>query len=138
MRGLTLPFTQTIIYGPIVVDLRENLELLSLEFFFFSRAPLCLFLLTFLFFLFILFLKKFWIHGSHCAMCPSLILVHFCPETIYFFSVQFSLNELSSIHFLTSDIFVKISSLKSLVTYHPKNRKNIYIVSEFDKTFIGH
>ena len=41
-----------------------------------------------------------WIHGPHHAMCPPLIRVRFCTETIYFFSVQFILNELSSSHFL--------------------------------------
>ena len=40
-----------------------------------------------------------------------------------FFLVHFILNELSSSHFLTSEIFVKISSLKSLATYHPENCK---------------
>ena len=34
--------------------------------------------------------------------------------------------------------FHKISSLESLVTYHPKNRKNIPTVSKFDETFLGH
>ena len=71
-------------------------------------------------------------------MCPSLIRVRFFPEKFYFFSVQFILNELSSSHFLTSEIFVKISSLKSLMTYHLENRKNIPTVSEFDETFLGH
>ena len=79
-----------------------------------------------------------WIHGSHCAKCPYLIWVRFCPETIYFFSVQFILNELNSNNFLTSDIFVKISSLESLATYHPENHKNILTVSKFDETFLGH
>ena len=83
------------------------------------------------------FFKKIWIHGSHCAMCPSLIQVCFYLETIYFFSIQFILNELSSSHFLTSEIFVKISSLESLATYHSENRKNIPTISEFDKTFLG-
>ena len=97
-------------------------------------------LLTFLFFFssFYLFIYLFWIHGSHCAMCPSLIRVCFCLETIYLFSVQFILNELSSNHFPTSEIFVKISSLESLTTYHPENYKNIPTVSEFDGTFLGH
>ena len=70
-----------------------------------------------------------------------LILPHlgpFLPRKIYFFSVQFILNELSSSHFLTSDIFVKISFLKSLATYHQENRKNNPFVSEFDETFMGH
>ena len=65
MRGPTLPFAPTKTYGLIAVNLREKLEFLSLEIFFFSRTPLCLFLLTFLFF----FYHFFWIHGSNCAMC---------------------------------------------------------------------
>ena len=71
-------------------------------------------------------------------MCPSLIQVHFYPETIYLFLVQFILNELSSSHFMTFKIFVKISSLESLTTYHPNNRKNILTVLEFNKTIMGH
>ena len=71
-------------------------------------------------------------------MCPSLIRINFCPEIIYFFSVQFILNELSSSHFPTSEIFVKISSLELLATYHLENRKNIQIVSEFDEISLGH
>ena len=71
-------------------------------------------------------------------MCPSLIRVYFYPETIYLFSVQFIFNELSSSYFLTFEIFIKISSLESLVTYHPENRKNILNVSKFDETFLGH
>ena len=144
MRGLTLPFVLTKTHGPISVDLTEKKKF----FFPFSLSPLTLsvlrsqsipFVLTFLF-LFILFFFIFlsWIHGSHFAMCPSLIRVRFYPETIYFFSVQFILNELSSCHFLTSEIFVKILSLESLATYHPENCKNIPTVSEFDETFLGH
>ena len=71
-------------------------------------------------------------------MCPSLIQVCFLPEIIYFFLVHFILNELSSSHFLTSQISVKISSLESLTTYHPENRKNIPIISKFDEAFLGH
>ena len=70
-------------------------------------------------------------------MCPSLIRVNFYPEIIYLFSVQFNLNELSSNHFMTSEIFVKISSLESLATDHPENCKNISTVLEFDKTFLS-
>ena len=77
-------------------------------------------------------------NGSHCAMCPSHIWICFYPEIIYFFLVQFILNELSSSHFPISEIFVKISSLESLTTYHPENRKNIPTISEFDETFLGH
>ena len=68
-------------------------------------------------------------------MCPYLIRVRFYPETIYLFSVQFILNEISSSHFLTFKIFVKILSMELLETYHLENSKNISIVSEFDETF---
>ena len=44
--------------------------------------------------------------------------------------------KLSSSHFLTSEIFIKISSLESLTTYHPENRKNIPTVSEFNEIFL--
>ena len=71
-------------------------------------------------------------------MCPSLIQVRFCPKTIYLFLVQFILNELSSSHFLTYEIFVKISSLESLTTYHLENRKNILTVLELDENFLDH
>ena len=89
-----------------------------------------------LFFIFILFFYSYYYYLDTCSYC--LIQVRFYPETIYLFSVHFILNELSSSHFLTFEIFVKISSLKSLATYHPKNRKNILFVSEFDETFLGH
>ena len=136
MRGLTLPFVPTKTYNPISVDLREKRRKekknFSLSLFTLSISPVSLFfffssLLTFIFH----FLSFFFsIHGS-----TYLIRVCFFPETIYLFLIQFILNELSSSHFPTSKIFVKISFLKSLVTYHPKNRKNIPIVSEFDKLF---
>ena len=148
MRGLLAP-TKT--EGSIFVDFRERRKThfplsLSLSLLLPHAHSLSVssfyFLLTFLF-LFILFFPFFfyffiWIHGSHCAMCPSLIRVHFCPEIIYFFSIQFILNELSSSHFSTSDIFVKISSLESLATYHPENLKNIPTISKFNETFLGH
>ena len=72
------------------------------------------------------------------TMCASLIRIRFYPKTIYLFSVQFSLNEFSPNNFLTSEIFVKISSLESLTTYHLENRKKIPIVSEFYEIFLGH
>ena len=137
----TLPFALTKTYGPIDINLRDKLKLLFLEIFFSSHAHLYVSPSHFLpfdfpfFFPFILF---FYIHGSHCSMCLPLIRVRFCPEKIYLFSVQFILNELSSSHFPTSKIFVKISSLKSLATYHAENNKNIPNVSEFDETFLGH
>ena len=94
-------------------------KILSLLFSF-SPCPFLTFLFIFSFLSFLLLLLLlFWIHDSY-----YFIRVRFYPETIYFFSVHFILNELSAIHFLTSEIFVKISSLKSLAAYHPKNRKN--------------
>ena len=128
MRESTLPFAPTKTHGPISVVLREKF-LLSLSL---SRSLLCPFFFPFIltFYPFILFFYLF--------RCPSLIRFRFCLETIYFFSVQFILNELSSNHFLTSEIFIKISSLKSLVTYHLENCKNIPTISEFDETFLHH
>ena len=124
-------FFPTKTYGPISIDLRKkrrkeknfSLSLLSLF------LPLSFFLFFFLFLLtFYSFSSLFFILN----MCPSLIRVRFNPETIYFFSVQFIINELNLSHFLTSKIFV------SLVIYHPENRKNILTVSEFNETFLGH
>ena len=104
MRGPTLPFSPMKTYGPIFINLREKLELLSLEILFLSPLTPTL-RLDFPFYFSYFFL--IWIHGSHCARCPSLIWVRFYLETIYFFSVQFILNELSSSHFLTSEDFHK-------------------------------
>ena len=70
-------------------------------------------------------------------MCPSLIWICFYFKIIYLFSVQSILNELSLNHFLTFEIFIKISSLELLATYHLENRKNIPTISEFDETFLG-
>ena len=145
MCGPTLPFALTKTYDLIAVNLRDKLELLSLEFFFrthispslpfdfpfFFFFPFYPFFLIFLNFLF----NFFWMHGSHCAMCPSLIQVRFYPEKNYFFSVQFILNELNSSHFLTSKIFVKISSLESLTTYHPENHKKFRLSQNWTKFF---
>ena len=52
--------------------------------------------------------------GPCHATCPLRSWVCLCPEMIRFFSVQFILNELSSNHFMTSEIFVKILSLDVL------------------------
>ena len=69
-------------------------------------------------------------YSSYC-----FIQVPFYPEIIYFLLVHFILNELSPSHFLTSEIFVKISSLKSLVTYHPKNHKIFRLSHNLTKRF---
>ena len=138
MRVPTLLFFFLIkIYNPISIYIREKRKKKKISFSLFLALTLRMFLPHF-FCLFILFFFLIWIHGSHCAMCLSLIRVRFYSEIIYFFSVQFILNELSSCHFLTSEIFVKISSLKSLATYHLENRKNISTISEFDETFLGY
>ena len=60
------------------------------------------------------------------------------PKQFISFQFNLFLNELSLSYFVTSNIFVKISSLDSLATYHPENRKNIPTVSEFDETFLRH
>ena len=135
MRGPTLPFVPMKTYGSIFVNLIEKRKTFYFIFLYLCSSSLP-FLLTSLF-LFIFFFL-IWIHGSHCSMCLYLIRVRFSPETIYFFSVQFILNELSSNHIMTSDIFVKISTLMSLAIYHPENCKNIPTVSKFDETFLGH
>ena len=94
-----------------------------------APLPFCLtFLLSFFFNINILLL--FLIHGSYC-----FIRVCLCPETIYFFSVHFILNELSLSHFLTSEILVKISSLKSLTAYHPENYKIFRLSQNSTKLF---
>ena len=80
--------------------------------------------------LLLLLLLLFWIFDSYC-----FIRIRFYPEKFYFFSVQFILNELNPSHFLTSKIFVKISSLKSLTIYHPKNRKIFRLSQNLTKLF---
>ena len=131
MRGPTLPFAPTKTYDPIFIDIKENrrkkkkissISILALPFL--PKSPP---------FDFYLFISDFFF-----TMCLSLIRVRFCPEEIYLFSIQFILNELRSSHFLTSEIFVKISSLESLATYHLETRKKVLIVSEFDEIFLGY
>ena len=128
-------------YDPISIDpkgkRRKKKKKKSLSLLMLSLSRLTF---PFLFYLliFIIIIIFIWIYDSYC-----LIRIRFSPEPIYFFSVQFILNELSSSHFLTSEIFVKISSLKSLIAYHPKNRKifrlsqnsmKLFWVTRFRKT----
>ena len=114
-------------YSPISVDLREKrreeeknlfLRTLSAEILLFPFLTFPFSLLFYFILFIIIIIIIIWIHDSYC-----LIRVCFCPKKIYFFSVHFILNELSSSYFLTFEIFVKISSLRSLTTYHPENRK---------------
>ena len=84
----------------------------------YMRPIFFLFYILILFYFIIIIIIILWIHSSY-----YFIRVHFYLENFYFFSVHFILNELSPHHFLTSEIFVQISSLKSLVTYHPENHK---------------
>ena len=90
--------------------------------------------LTFIFFIFLFYYyyyySYYYIHSSYC-----FIRVRFCPKIFYFFSVHFILNELSPSHFLTSEIFIKISSLKSLVIYHPEIRKIFRLSQNLMKLF---
>ena len=135
MHGPTLPFAPTKTYDPISIDLRDKQRKKNKNLSLCFHAPSLLKnpfpFLTFI--LFIIIIVFIWIYDSYC-----LIRVRFCPKTIYLFSVHFILNELSLNHFPTFEIFIKISSLKSLATYHLENRKNILTVSEFDETFLGH
>ena len=87
------------------------------------------FFLSFILLLLSLSLLLFWIRSYYFIQIP------FYPETIYFLSVHFILNELSSSHFPTSEIFVKISSLKSLATYHLENRKIFRLSQNLTKRF---
>ena len=118
-------------YDPISIDLKEKQRKNKINKYLFLRtlsaeiwpSPFLIFpfsfLIFFIYFYFIYFLIIIiWIHGLYC-----LIRIRFSPETIYLFAVHFILNELNSSYFLTSEILVKISSLKSLMTYHPENRK---------------
>ena len=126
MRGPTLPLTPTKTHDPISVDLRVkrnffffslslSLSTYCLQFvlFFFLSVFICF---PFLFFLFFFFLFFYFGHMDYIA--PS---VHHSFRSVstqkknYLFSVQFILTELSSSHFLTSEIFVKILFLESLV-----------------------
>ena len=123
----TLSFAPTKTYNPISIDHREKRREEKKIFFSLSilaipsvrsSPPFCFFIsFDFIFFFILFFFFQFSIY-------PSLIRVCLCPETIYLFSVQFILNELSSSHFLTFEIFIKISSLESLATSHPELVKN--------------
>ena len=95
-------------------------------------SPFLFFYLTFpiSFFSFIIIIIIIWINSSYC-----LIRIRLYPEKIYFFSVHFILNELSSSHFLISKIFVKISFLESLTNYHPENRKKFHLSQNSKKCF---
>ena len=102
----------------------SNALSLPLSFVFFPFYPL------FLFYYYYYYYYYYFGYGSYC-----FIQVPFYPETIYFFSVHFILNELSPSHFLTSEIFIKISPLKSLMTYHPENRKIFRLSQNSTKFF---
>ena len=94
----------------------------------FSLPLLFLFYFIFLFrfFYFNFFFKILDTYGSHYAMYPSLIRIRFYPKTIHFFSIQFILTELSSSYFLTSDIFIKISFMASLLMYKMLIKMRLY------------
>ena len=150
MRGPTLPFAPTKTCGPISINIRDKLVLLSLKLIFsllsrtLSVLSFFFFFFTFLVFLFILFFLFFFFfykfgYMVHIAPCVHLLFGSMStPKQFISFQFNLFLNELSSSYFMTSNIFVKISSLESLATYHPENRKNILTVSEFNKTFLGH
>ena len=148
MCGPTLPLTPTKTHDPISVDLREkriffsflSLSLSPLTVFnsssFFFLIRLYLFSFSFLSFLFFfLFFLNFG-HMDHIAPC-----VHHSFGSIstqkknYLFSIQFILTELSSSHFLTSEIFVKISFLESLAVITQKIVKIFRLYQNSTKLF---
>ena len=117
-------------YGPIFVNLREKRregknKTNSLT----SRSNshvrlhlMDIFRFFILFIIIIIILLLLYYYLTTWLILPHL--VSFLPrKKIYLFSFHFILNELSSSHFLSSEIFVKSSSLKSLTVYHSENRK---------------
>ena len=122
------------------VDQREKEELSFLSLFLtlsLFRFLLCFFFLSCSFPLFFYFPLLSLICGPHGATCTLRSRFRFYLKTIYFFSVQFILIELGPNHFLTFEIFVKISSLKSL-TPPPIKFVKIQTISKFDEPFSGH
>ena len=121
-------------YCSIFIDLRKNQReknkiFLSLSTRLPLRSPFSIltFIHFFSFIIIIIIILNTW-----------FILLHsgpFLPSNNLIFLVHFILNELSPSHFLTSDIFVQISSLKSLVTYHPENRKIFRLSQNLTKLF---
>ena len=144
MRGPTLPFAPTKTHDPISVDLRE--KFLYLLFSFLSRTlsfaakmwpslfdfPFFLPLSSFPFSLIILFFIFLFIY---IAPCVHLSFGSISALKHYLFSVQFILNEVISSHFLISEIFVKISFLESLATYHLESRKTFRLSHNLTKFF---
>ena len=136
MHRSTLHFAPTKTYGPISVDLREKQRKVkkslpsrshaSLRLFFFSFFPFPFDFLSFYFPFFCFFLFFLYVSISNSGMFP---------KTIYFFSVQFILNEISLSHFPTSNIFVKISSLKSLAIITQKIVKIFQLSQNSTKFF---
>ena len=116
------------------IDLIKNVEpFSSLSLFSVSLSTCSCQKRPFFFFLFSIHLS--YLCGPRCATCPFQSRVHFCPKMIYLFSVQFILNEFSSSHFVTSEIFIKISSLESLATHHPENHKKFQLSKNSTKLF---
>ena len=103
----------------------------------FSHMPFffaVLFFFSFLSFIYLLFLFLL----LYYYLNTWFILFYsdpFLPRNNLFFSVHFILNELSPSHFLTFEIFVQISSLKSLVTYYSENRKIFRLSQNSTKRF---
>ena len=56
---------------------------------------------------------------------------------IYFFSIHFILNELSSSHFLDFRDFRKKLVLEVIDNLSPRKSEKFPLVSEFDETFLG-
>ena len=131
-------------YGPISVNLIKKQGEEKIKNLFSLSRTLCFTVSCF--FLFIFFFSNYYSYYYYYYLdnrfyCP--IRVHFYPGNFYFFSVHFIVNELKSSHFLASEIFVKISPLKSLTIDHPEIRKifrqfhnstKFFLVTRFHET----
>ena len=94
------------------------------------------FSMFFRFYLFLFFFNYYYYYYYfgyivHIALFGSVSV----SKQFIFFLVHFILNELNPSHFLTSEIFIKILSLKLLTTYHLENRKIFRLSQNSNKLF---
>ena len=128
-------------YGLISVNLREKrreeknkqISLTSRSNSHVRLHPLDIFrfFILFIIIIIIIIILLLFDYMAHIASFESIS----SPKKFYLFSVHFILNERNSSPFLTSEIFVKISSLKSLTVYHSENRKIFRLSRNLTKLF---
>ena len=133
-------------YSPISIDLKKKrreekikkikISLSTLSLFTLSSLPrpfdFSMFFRFYLFFVFFNYYYYYYYFGYivHIALFGSVSV-----SKQIFFLVHFILNELNPSHFLTSEIFIKILSLKSLTTYHLENCKIFRLSQNSNKLF---